>query len=161
LPIEHPTFLLYFNAMKKRELFTIGYQGREIDEFVDLLKQHQITRLIDVREAPISRKKGFAKNALRDRLAEEHIEYVHIRALGSPPALRDKVRSDGNYDAFFKAFARHLAQNMDAVKEAHHYISDGKNCLMCFERSHEECHRSAVADKIKEFDGKGLKITHI
>jgi uncharacterized protein (DUF488 family) len=147
--------------MKKRELFTIGYQGRELDEFVDLLKQHQITRLIDIREAPISRKKGFAKNALRERLAQEKIDYVHIRALGSPPALRDQVRSDGDYDAFFKDFTKHLDSNMEAVKEAHQYLSDGKNCLMCFELSYTQCHRSAVAEKIKSLHGKPLTITHI
>jgi len=150
-----------FSTMKKRELFTIGYQGREIDEFISLLKKHKISRLIDIREAPISRKKGFSKNALRERLEDDHIAYVHIKALGSPPALREKVRSDHDYDAFFKSFSKHLTQNLDGVRELHQYITDGINCLMCFERSHEECHRSVVAIKIKDYTRKGLTITHI
>jgi uncharacterized protein (DUF488 family) len=50
---------------------------------------------------------------------------------------------------------------MQAVKEIHGYISGGNTCIMCFERSYEKCHRLMVADKIKEYDGNGLKIKHI
>lgn len=147
--------------MKKYELLTIGYEGRGIDDFVDRLKQFNISRLIDVREIPLSRKKGFSKSALRERLQNEHIEYVHIRALGSPSSLRNKLKSDWNYDYFFKAYSKYLSHNTEVVKEVYQYISDGTNCIMCFERSHEKCHRLAVANKIKEYDGNGLKIKHI
>jgi uncharacterized protein (DUF488 family) len=51
--------------MNKSELLTIGYEGREINEFVKYLKQYNISCLIDIREIPISRKKGFSKSALR------------------------------------------------------------------------------------------------
>ncbi len=147
--------------MKKHELFTVGYEGREIDEFVRLLKRHKITRLIDIRDIPISRKKGFSKNLLRDRLAEDKIDYVHIKALGSPPELREKVRADHDYDAFFKAFTRHISKHKEFVKEAAQYLASGVNCLMCYENSHEQCHRSVVAAKIKSSMRAGLTITHL
>ena len=148
--------------MKRRELFTVGYEGREIDEFVRLLKKHRITRLIDIRDIPISRKKGFSKNLLHERLAEEHIDYVHIKALGSPPELREKVRAGKDYDAFFKEFTAHISKHMmEGVKEAGQYMADGVNCLMCFERSQEQCHRSVVAAKIKSISRAGLTIIHL
>ena len=43
-------------------MFTIGYEGRDVDEFVSCLMQYKVTRLIDVREIPLSRKKGFSKS---------------------------------------------------------------------------------------------------
>ncbi len=147
--------------MRTRLLLTIGYEGRKINEFVDLLKEFKISRLIDVREIPLSRKHGFSKTALHNKLDDENIEYVHIKALGSPSSIRKKLKSDRDYDYFFKAYDKYLSQNMEVIKEVYKFISDGINCIMCFERFHDKCHRSAVADKIKEYDGNGLKIKHI
>ncbi|HBC45449.1 MAG TPA: DUF488 domain-containing protein [candidate division Zixibacteria bacterium] len=142
-------------------LLTIGYEGRELDQFISLLRQNNITRLIDIREIPISRKKGFSKSALKERLQDENIEYIHIKALGSPSVIRNKLKSDWDYHYFFKAYSDYLSSNMEAVEEVYEYISDGINCIMCFEQSYMKCHRLAVANKIKEYDGNGLKIKHI
>lgn len=147
--------------MEPYKLLTIGYEGREINEFVDRLKQFNISRLIDVREIPLSRKPGFSKSALRERLEDENIEYVHVKALGSPSPIRNKLKSDRDYDYFFKAYGEYLSQNKQVIKELYKFISDGINCIMCFERLPEKCHRTTVADRIKEYDGNGLKIKHI
>jgi len=50
---------------------------------------------------------------------------------------------------------------MDAVKEAYGYITDGINCLMCYERLPENCHRSLAAQTIKDYVDKDLIIKHI
>lgn len=147
--------------MKNYEIFTIGYEGREIDEFIHRLKSFNITRLIDVREIPLSRKKGFSKSALREKLETENIEYLHFKSLGSPSNIRLKLKTDGDYSYFFKAYSKYLSRNMDAITEIHNYIASGTNCLMCFERHPNKCHRLAVVNKIKEYDGNGLKINHI
>lgn len=146
---------------KDHILYTIGYEGRDINEFVGRLKEHGITRLIDVREIPLSRKKGFSKTALGQRLNEEKIEYVHYKALGSPSEIRHKLKADWDYDYFFKAFSQYLASQTDVIEEVYNRLSDGVNCLMCFELNHEQCHRSCVAKKIKERDGNGLFIKNI
>jgi len=142
-------------------LYTIGYEGRGIQQFINLLQEYQITRLIDVREIPLSRKKGFSKTGLQERLAKEKIEYVHIRALGSPREIRHKLRLDSNYAAFFEAFKNHLSQNLGSVADIYQYLTDGINCIMCFESHPERCHRSTVAQKVKEHGGNGLAIKHI
>ncbi|SYZ74366.1 conserved hypothetical protein [Candidatus Zixiibacteriota bacterium] len=147
--------------MKKYQLFTVGYEGRQIDEFISYLKQFNVDKLIDIREIPLSRKRGFSKTSLRIRLEQENIEYIHIKALGSPSSIRNQLRFDWNYDNFFKSYDEHLSNNMNSVKEVLDILSKGNTCIMCFERSHEKCHRNVVADKIKEYDGNGLQIRHI
>ena len=142
-------------------LYTIGYEGRDIDEFVGRLKEFRVTRLIDVREIPLSRKKGFSKSTLKQRLEEESIKYVHYKALGSPTEIRHKLREDWNYDYFFEAFSDYLSSKMDVIEEVYQHLSDGVNCLMCFEYNHEQCHRSCVATKIKEYNGSCVSIEHI
>ena len=147
--------------MSTLKILTIGYEGIDVDEFVERLKKYNVTRLIDVREIPISRKKGFSKTALKRKLEKENIKYVHFKSLGSPSPLRKKLKTNWDYNYFFKTYLKYLSKNMDAIKEVYQYISDGINCIMCFERTPEKCHRSAVADKINEYSEYGLTIKHI
>ena len=142
-------------------LFTIGYEGREINEFISLIRNHKITRLLDVRELPLSRKKGFSKSALKKRLELENIMYIHLRRLGSPSEIRKKLKTDGDYPFYFKAFSEYLLQNQDAIKEAREYLIDGINCIMCFERKPEKCHRSVIVEAIKQINGNSLDILNI
>lgn len=134
----------------KRKLYTIGYSGFAIDQFVQRLVDHEIECLIDIREIPISRKKGFAKNALRESLANEEIEYLHFKALGSPKELRHRVREDRDYSTFFKGVRRHLKKPLGqtSVKEAIASAREMRSCLMCFCPDWERCHRSCVVDAI-------------
>lgn len=143
------------------EMLTIGYEGREINEFISRLKHFNVTRLIDVREIPLSRKRGFSKSALKERLEYENIEYVHLKPLGSPADIRKKLKADGDYKYFSDAYSKYLSRNLEAVKEVYQYVVHGINCIMCFERFPEKCHRSIVANKIKEYGGDGLRIKHI
>ena len=147
--------------MKSHELFTIGYEGKSIEVFISNLKYFNITRLIDVREAPFSRKKGFSKSTLQELLRSENIEYVHIKSLGCPIEIRNKLKIDLDYKCFFKAYSNYLKKNYKGIKEVNQYLNEGTNCIMCFEKDYDKCHRYAVADKVKKFGGNGLKIKHI
>ena len=147
--------------MSVQVVFTIGYEGREIEDFVSRLKAYNITRLIDIREIPLSRKKGFSKSALKKRVEAENIEYVHLRSLGSPSILRHQLKADHDYEQFFSDYLSYLSKNHNSLVEAYGYLQDGPACLMCFERFPEKCHRSAVAQRIKEHDGNGLIISNI
>ena len=46
---------------------TIGYEGLSLEEFFGLLREGRVERIVDVRQMPLSRKKGFSKNVLRER----------------------------------------------------------------------------------------------
>ncbi len=143
------------------ELFTVGYEGIDINSFVEHLRSKNIDCLIDVREIPLSRKKGFSKTALSIRLEQENIRYVHLKELGSPKPVRSKLKEDGDYARFFDAMKSYLADKKDVIEKAYQYVIEKTCCLMCFEHLASQCHRNIVATKIKERDGNGLLISNI
>lgn len=132
-----------------RTIFTIGYEGTDIDRFVMTLTMAGVAVLADVRAVTVSRKRGFSKNELRARLAQAGIKYVHFRGLGDPKPGREAARA-GHYDTFREIYSSHLAtpeaQNnlMDLAK----VVADGSTCLMCYERDPAICHRSIVAKSL-------------
>src|SRR3990170_89756 len=73
-------------------IFTIGYEATTMGEFLAALASAGVERVIDVRALPLSRRPGFSKSPLRAALAEAGIDYVHLRALGTPAAGREAAR---------------------------------------------------------------------
>lgn len=130
-------------------LATIGYELASIDDFVATLVASGVRRLLDIRELPISRRKGFAKRALSAALAQADIEYIHLRGLGDPKPGRDAARA-GDLAGFRRIFAEHLRSEpaQSALQQARHLVERGGVCLMCYERDHTTCHRSIVATEI-------------
>jgi uncharacterized protein (DUF488 family) len=59
-------------------VFTIGYEGLDIDTFVSMLAEYNIETVVDIRELPLSRKRGFSKTALTGVLNLSGLEYVHM-----------------------------------------------------------------------------------
>jgi uncharacterized protein (DUF488 family) len=130
-------------------LMTIGYEGAGIDDFIRTLQSANVKSLVDVRELPLSRKKGFSKRALSEALEDAGIKYIHIRQLGDPKPGRDAARS-GNMGEFSRIFGDHLRQGatQKALQDLVPVVADGGACLLCFERRHTDCHRSIVADEL-------------
>src|SRR3546814_5218381 len=89
-------------------LYTIGYEGSDIAHFLLTLQQCGIKRVIDVREVPLSRKRGFSKTALAAKLVESGIDYSHFKALGDPKSGRDAMRR-GDFSALVDIYSEHLA----------------------------------------------------
>ena len=128
------------------QIYTIGYEGTDIERFVQTLRIVGVEQLVDVRAVALSRKKGFSKNGLRDRLEAEGIRYVHLVALGDPKDGREAARA-GRYDQFRKIYNKHLsgAAAQAELKNLASLVVTKPTCLMCFERDPAECHRSIVA----------------
>ena len=129
-------------------LLTLGYEKREIDEYVELLVEAGVTTLVDVRETAWSHKLGFSKTALRAALATAGISYEHASFAGNPKRLRDAATS---HAAVLRAFRRHLDANPSVLLElevllAGIFAADGVPCLMCYERHADDCHRAALAE---------------
>lgn len=143
--------------MKLKRLITIGYEGADFQDFLATLEKLGITTLLDIRELPISRRRGFAKTALREGLSGVGITYRHEPRLGSPKALRHRLREDGNYDRFFRDFERHLGAHRDVLEGLAREL-EGTIALLCYERDFQVCHRRAVASALGELTG--LKPKH-
>ena len=142
-------------------LYTIGYEGRDIDEFINRLRDFGINILVDVRDIPLSRKKGFSKTPLSQYLKENNIEYIHLKELGSPKNLREKVKDDADYEYFFKEYSEYIQTQNQVVEDLYQIIINNNSCIMCFERDPFSCHRLIVAEEIKKKDGNDLIIKHI
>ena len=74
-------------------IYTIGYEGIDIEQFFKLLREHDIETVVDVRELPLSRKPGFSKKVLSSALNLSGLEYTHLADLGCPKPIRDRYRA--------------------------------------------------------------------
>lgn len=134
---------------KHLRLFTIGYEGATQAELVAALGQAGVERVIDVRAVPTSRKPGFSKNILAAGLREAGIDYVHLRALGTPPAGREAARK-GKWDVMNRIYAAQL-ETPEAGAEAARMVAlahEKPSALLCFERDPAHCHRTPLREAV-------------
>jgi uncharacterized protein (DUF488 family) len=134
--------------VRNRALVSIGYEGRTVDELVHALQAESVTALVDVRLTPSSRKPGLSKRKLAATLAEVGIAYVHLPALGNPKDNRAAFRAGkpAAYERLRLRFTEDAARA--ALDEIGDLVDDNTVALLCFERSHEECHRHLVAEAV-------------
>lgn len=136
--------------MKNQKIiYTIGYEGRKIEQFISILKSANVEILLDVRYKANSRKKGFSKNKLRSVLEEAKISYQHNKNLGTPPELMDKRQKTGSYE--LDEYEKYINSHLELVKEAADQLKVKRVALLCFELNPNQCHRLVVADKLAKF----------
>jgi uncharacterized protein (DUF488 family) len=76
----------------RRTLYTIGFEGADIAQFLGTLVACEIEQVLDIREVPVSRKPGFSKSSLQMALDAIGIRYCHLKALGDPKRGREAMR---------------------------------------------------------------------
>ena len=139
-------------------IFTIGYEGTTMAEFLDVLQQAGVERVIDVRALPLSRRPGFSKSPLRAALEEAGIEYVHLKALGTPAEGRTAARA-GRHADLERIYAGQL-ELPEAIAQGAHMIAlaeEKPSALLCFEREPAHCHRTLLLDAI----APDVEVTHL
>jgi len=142
-----------------REVYTIGYEGKDINEFLEELLENKIERLIDVRDVPLSRKKGFSKNSLMKILQEAGIEYRPFPELGAPKEARHNLKSKLlSFYEFAEIYRNHIERHMDDLKALELYVSSKKSVIMCFEADWRVCHRSIIAEFLER---DGFEVIHL
>ena len=137
-------------------LFTFGYEGLTIDGFISRLKEARVNLIVDVRELPLSRKKGFSKSAFREHLAAAGIGYEHRPALGCPKSVREKYRENGNWADYTRGFMAHLDTVRTEVQTLAALARDHWTCLVCFEADYSACHRTYVARAVRAAGGPAV-----
>lgn len=145
---------------KALKISTIGYEGSKSCDFIATLESLGIKTLIDVRDVPVSRVKGFSKSRLAVALNKAGISYVHLKGLGDPKSGRDAARA-GQFVTFRKIYSAHLktAEAQSDLERAKSIVLSGDACLMCYERDPFNCHRSIVASII--CDTLNCRVRHI
>jgi uncharacterized protein (DUF488 family) len=135
-----------------RWIGSIGYERhKDVRDFVQLLREAGVDRLIDVRELPMSRRRGYGKTALGEALGAAGIEYVHMRALGNPKSFRDLYKS-GHVAQGRELYQRHLlGESRFALHDLANLLSDDKrSALMCVEHDPSTCHRTVILEAMRD-----------
>jgi uncharacterized protein (DUF488 family) len=136
--------------MRTPSLFTIGYEGLTPDELIARLQAAKVDRVVDVRELPLSRRRGFSKSTLAAALERAGIRYQHARALGNPKPFRERYK-DGDVRGGARKYRAHLHNgSYPALVELADALSHQKICLLCVEETHDRCHRAVIAGAIAE-----------
>jgi len=130
-------------------IFTIGYEGTTVGEFLAALKGAGVERVIDVRALPLSRRPGFSKSPLRAALEESGIEYIHLKALGTPAEGRAAARARRHEDLErIYAGQLELPEAMAQSAQMIELAEEKPSALLCFEREPRHCHRTLLLDAI-------------
>lgn len=142
-------------------IYTVGHSTRDIEEFLEMLKNNEIKCLVDVRRFPSSKKfPAYNQCSLRDTLSENNIEYIHIEALaGRRKALKDSPNSEWHHPSF-RGYADYMetAEFQEAIKELELIASERCTAIMCSEAVFWRCHRSMISDFLKS---ENYQVYHI
>ncbi|WEK58091.1 MAG: DUF488 domain-containing protein [Candidatus Brevundimonas phytovorans] len=136
------------------KLFTIGYEGATQGQVIERLKAVGVELVADVRAVASSRIAGFSKTVLGESLRAEGVDYLQLRALGTPKAGRDAARK-GDVAAMHAVFNAHM-QEPDAeaaFQQLRHVAGEKRVALLCFEAEACGCHRAVLADRLAREDG--------
>lgn len=131
------------------KIFTIGYEGATQAELIATLTQAGVRLLADVRAVPLSRRPGFSKNILAAGLREAGIDYVGLKALGTPAEGREAARK-GHHARLATIYARQLdlPEAIVQAEQLKDMAAETPTALLCFERDPAACHRSLLLDAV-------------
>ena len=136
---------------KKAEpgFFTIGYEGKDIDQFLNVLASNQIELLIDIRKNPFSMNSIYIKDALMKKLKDVGIDYLHIPELGIESEERKNLNTKADYDQLFAKYRQVLPIREVYITRIIELGTAKRVALLCFEADSNFCHRGEVAKAIK------------
>jgi uncharacterized protein (DUF488 family) len=143
-----------------KTIATIGYEGATPEAFDATLKRAGVELVVDVRAVAISRRRGFSKTALANRLIGNGLAYVHLRGLGDPKPGREAARA-GDLALFREIFGEHLntpAAQLD-LQSLRKLAAGRRVALLCYEAEADACHRTIVANSIAKLGN--LAIVHL
>jgi uncharacterized protein (DUF488 family) len=132
-------------------VLTVGHSTRSIDEFISLLKAHEVDQLVDVRSIPKSRHvPQFNSDALADALRKAGIKYVHLASLGGRRHTKKDSPNTGWRNASFRGYADYMSSQefrdgLDRLLELAHVK---RTAIMCAEAVPWRCHRSLIGDAL-------------
>lgn len=147
----------------KTVLYTIGYEGNSLEEYLNKLILNDIKVLCDVRKNPLSMKYGFSKNQLSNACEGVGVEYLHFPELGIDSDKRQVLETQSDYDNLFALYRDNiLPRNIDAQNKLLALLKEkDRIALTCFEADILHCHRKHLAEAIAKLPGFNCELIHI
>ncbi len=144
-------------------LFTIGYEGDSLENYLNRLIKNNVKLLIDVRNNALSMKYGFSKSQLKKFCDSVGISYLHIPQVGIQSDQRQELKTQNDYDNLFEIYKKeNLNKTLSFQKtivnllEKHNRIA-----LTCFEANIHQCHRKHLADAVSKLANFEHELKHI
>ena len=148
-------------AKKPLEIWTIGHSTRGIEEFISLLRAHEIQTLADVRQFPGSRRHPhFSQGNLSESLRKQGIDYIHFPELGGRRVARPDSPNTAWRNVAFRGYADYMmtAPFRAGIEHLLQIAREKRTAIMCAEAVWWRCHRSLIADYLQSH---GKKVLHI
>ncbi|MBS1602579.1 MAG: DUF488 family protein [Bacteroidetes bacterium] len=144
-------------------LYTIGYEGISLEAYLNMLLNHDIKLLIDVRNNPISQKFGFSKTSLKKYCEALEIEYLHFPDVGIQSAFRKELNTQADYDELFDQYkAETLSNTIPTQQKIRDLVAQKRRvAITCFEADICKCHRKHLAEAVVKLPNWEYELKHI
>lgn len=148
---------------KKTILFTIGYEGISLEEYLNRLIKNDVKILMDVRNNPMSMKYGFSKSLLKRYCESLGIQYMHFPEVGIQSEQRKELNTQKDYEKLFTVYRQNnLTKTISIQTFILNLLKQHKRiALTCFEANICQCHRKHLAEAIESFPGFEYEVKHI
>ena len=143
------------------QIWTVGHSTRGVEEFVEILREHRIETLVDVRSFPGSRRyPQFNKSELSETLPTAGIEYIHLPSLGGRRKARASSKNSAWRNEGFRGYADYMetADFQKGIESLLELAGKQRTVVMCAEALWWRCHRSLIADYLKV---RGVEVIHL
>ncbi|MDP3393062.1 MAG: DUF488 domain-containing protein [Sediminibacterium sp.] len=159
-------YVMVLNAKPRNNniiLYTIGYEGISLEEYLNRLIKNDVKVLVDVRNNPLSMKFGFSKTQLKTFCASLKIEYIHIPEVGIQSSQRQELKTQTDYDKLFEIYKKqNLKKTTSQQLQILNLLKDRKRiALTCFEANICQCHRKHLAEAIVSLPEWEYELKHI
>ncbi len=150
-------------AGDKTVLFTIGYEGISLEEYLNRLLINDIKLLVDVRKNALSMKYGFSKSKLLQLCESLKIEYIHLPEVGIDSDRRQELNGFEDYRKLFEEYKKNnLSRTLETqLKILELLVKKKRIALTCFEADPDYCHRKHLAEAISRLKGFNYEVKHI
>lgn len=139
-------------------LLTVGHSNHDLDHFIQLLKQHHVQCLVDVRSHPASKfASQFNQSSLERAVKRANIDYVFMgEELGGRPRGEDFYDGDGFVLYWRRAESEQFLRGVERLTElSKRWVV----AMMCSEENPKDCHRRLLIGEVLKM--RGLEFDHI
>lgn len=161
--VQYQKVLNSIPNIERTILYTIGYEGISLEEYLLKLLKNDVKVLVDVRRNPLSMKFGFSKSSLIKYCNAMGIEYIHYPEVGIQSEERQELNSQEDYDKLFDNYRKNnLPHTMNDQNKIFNLLKTKKRiALTCFEADVCQCHRKHLAEAISNKPEFIYEIKHI
>jgi uncharacterized protein (DUF488 family) len=151
------------NVSSEKCLMTIGYEGKSLETYINILNIRSVKMLLDVRKNSLSMKFGYSKSQLKNACESVGIKYIHRPELGIDSDQRQELNSMSDYNRLFDKYEKTVLKDQsDTINNIHHSFDQYERiALTCFEEKVEMCHRGRVAKALTNIPSWNIPVTHL